>query len=86
MNILFSFSDSCRKVLEVNIITLKFFMKEVNTLVYHIEKQFSLKMSSDIVIFGQKIKIVGSEDRIMLQEVDKGKNFAKTSIDIFSVS
>lgn len=43
-------------------------------------------MSSDIVIFGQQIKIAGSEDRIMLQEVDKGKNVAQNSIDIFSVS
>lgn len=42
-------------------------------------------MSSDIVIVGQKIKIVGNEDRIMLQEVDKGKNVAQNSIDIFFV-
>lgn len=78
MNIFFSFSDSCRKVLETNISTLEFFMKEVNTLVHHIEKQFSLKMSSDIVIFGQKIKIVGSEDRIMLQKLIRAKMLPKT--------
>lgn len=36
-------------------------------------------MSSNIVKLGQKIKIVGSEDRIVFQEVDEGKNVAKNS-------
>lgn len=39
-------------------------------------------MSSNIVIFRQKIKLVGNEGRLMLQEVDKGENVAKNSIDI----
>lgn len=43
-------------------------------------------MSSDVLIFGQEIKTVGSEGGIILQEVDKGKNVAQNSTDIFSVS
>lgn len=39
-------------------------------------------MSSNIVIFRQKIKLVGNEGRLMLQEVDKGENVAKNSRDI----